>query len=244
MPPVTGQRAHVGIPEWLVSSRKDWLRPDIIAGLTAAAVVIPKSMAYTSIAGLPLQVGLYTAFLPMILYAFLGTSRVLSVSTTSTIAILTATQLGEVAQNGDSSTLSGATATLTLLVGAMLVVACFLRLGFVANFISQPVLIGFKAAIGVVIVLDQIPKLLGTHIHKGTFLQNLISTVGSVPETRLITLAIGVCTILRLIGSEHATSKVRAPRIAVAAGIGGTYFLSWSARGVDLVGHIPRGLPA
>jgi high affinity sulfate transporter 1 len=244
MPSITQRPAYFGIPNWLVSYRKDWLRPDIIAGLTAAAVVIPKSMAYTSIAGLPLQVGLYTAFLPMILYAFLGTSRVLSVSTTSTIAILTATQLGEVAQNGDSSTLLGATATLTLLVGAMLVVACFLRLGFVANFISQPVLIGFKAGIGVVIVLDQIPKLLGTHIHKGTFLQNLISTVRSVPETRLITLAIGVCTILLLIGIEHFTPKVPAPLIAVAAGIGGAYFLSWSARGVDLVGHIPRGLPA
>src|ERR1700745_3614763 len=101
MPPVTGQRAHVGIPEWLLSYRKDWLRPDIIAGLTAGAVVIPKSMAYTSIAGLPLQVGLYTAFLPMVIYAFLGTSRVLSVSTTTTIAILTAVQLGEVARGGD-----------------------------------------------------------------------------------------------------------------------------------------------
>src|SRR4030095_15066578 len=117
MPSGTELRAYLGIPSWLVSYRKDWLAPDIIAGLTAAAVVIPKSMAYTSIAGLPLQVGLYTAFLPMILYAFLGTSRVLSVSTTSTIAILTATQLGEVVPNGDAESLLKATATLTLLVG-------------------------------------------------------------------------------------------------------------------------------
>src|SRR5262250_2525151 len=80
--------------EWLRGYQNDWLRPDVIAGLTAAAVVIPKAMAYATIAGLPVQVGLYTAFLPMIIYAFLGTSRVLSVSTTSTIAILTAAQLG------------------------------------------------------------------------------------------------------------------------------------------------------
>src|SRR5262249_26591475 len=211
MPPVTQQRGYFGISYWLVAYRKDWLRPDIIAGLTAAAVVIPKSMAYSSIAGLPLQVGLYTAFLPMIIYAFLGTSRILSVSTTTTIAILTAAQLTEVVPNGGADSLLSATATLTVLVGAMLVLACFLRLGFVANFISQPVLIGFKAGIGVVIVLDQIPKLLGVHITKGTFLQNLLSTIHSVPETKPVTLAVGVCMILLLIGIEHFAPKAPAP---------------------------------
>jgi len=244
MPPATGQRAYFGIPEWLLSYRKDWLRPDIIAGLTAAAVVIPKSMAYTSIAGLPLQVGLYTAFLPMVIYAFLGTSRVLSVSTTTTIAILTAAQLETVVSNGNADSLSRAAASLTVLVGAMLALACFLRLGFVANFISHPVLIGFKAGIGVVIILDQIPKLLGLHIAKGTFLQNLLSTIQSIPETKLITLAVGVCMILILIGVEHFAPKAPAPLIAVAAGIGGAYFLQLGTRGVDLVGHIPRGLPS
>jgi high affinity sulfate transporter 1 len=244
MPPPTEQRAHFGIPDWLVSYQKGWWRPDIIAGLTAAAVVIPKSMAYTSIAGLPLQVGLYTAFLPMVIYAFLGTSRVLSVSTTTTIAILTAAQLGAVASNGDVDSLLRAAATLTVMVGAMLVVARLLRLGFVANFISEPVLIGFKAGIGVVIILDQVPKLLGIHIAKGTFLQNLLSTIRSVPETKLITLAVGVCMILILVGVEHFAPKAPAPLLAVAAGIGGAYFLHLGMRGVDLVGHIPRGLPS
>src|SRR5215469_8632465 len=240
----TKQSAVFGIPDWLTSYRKDWLRPDIIAGVTAAAVVIPKSMAYTSIAGLPLQVGLYTAFVPMVIYAFLGTSRVLSVSTTTTIAILTAAQLGAVVSNGDAASLLTAAATLTVLVGAMLVLACVLRLGFVANFISEPVLIGFKAGIGVVIILDQIPKLLGIHIAKGTFLQNVLSTIRNVPETKLITLAVGVCMILILVGMEHFAPKAPAPLIAVAAGIGGAYFLQLGTRGVDLVGHIPRGLPS
>src|SRR5215469_878462 len=109
MPSTTEPKTHFGIPDWLVSYRKDWLRPDIIAGLTAAAVVIPKSMAYASIAGLPVQVGLYTAFLPMVIYAFLGTSRVLSVSTTTTIAILTAAALGETVKNGATDSLLSAT---------------------------------------------------------------------------------------------------------------------------------------
>ena len=241
----TAQPTRSGIiPEWLASYRKDWFRPDLIAGLTAAAVVIPKSMAYTSIAGLPLEVGLYTAFLPMAIYAFLGTSRVLSVSTTTTIAILTATQLDSVVSNGDTNALLTAAATLTTLVGAMLVLACFLRLGFVANFISEPVLIGFKAGIGVVIILDQIPKLLGVHFAKGTFLQNLLATMRSVPETRPITLALAVCMILILVGVERFAPKAPAPLLAVAAGIGGAYFLQLGTRGVDLVGHIPTGLPA
>src|SRR5271165_4412351 len=188
---------------WLTSYRKEWLRPDVIAGLTTAAVVIPKAMAYATIAGLPVQVGLYTAFLPMVIYAVLGTSRVLSVSTTTTLAILAAAELGQVVPGGDAASLLTASATLTLLVGAMLVLASVLRLGFVANFISEPVLIGFKAGIGVVIVLDQIPKILGVHFARGTFVQNLIATVHSVPKTSLVTLAVGVFMIALLVVMEH-----------------------------------------
>src|SRR5579862_5453758 len=99
--------------DWTRNYQKDWLRPDIIAGLTAAAVVIPKAMAYATIAGLPVQVGLYTAFLPMIIYAVFGTSRVLSVSTSTTLAILTAAQLSEVVPTGSAETLLRVSATLT-----------------------------------------------------------------------------------------------------------------------------------
>src|SRR5580704_10996473 len=103
------------MPNWVPSYRKEWLRPDLVAGLTTAAVVIPKAMAYATIAGLPVQVGLYTAFLPMVIYAVLGTSRVLSVSTTTTLAILAAAELGEVVPHGDPVSLMAASATLTLL---------------------------------------------------------------------------------------------------------------------------------
>ena len=138
MPTVIEPRSHFDIPDWLVSYHNDWLRPDIVAGLTAAAVVIPKSMAYASIASLPVQVRLYTAFLPMIIYALLGTSGVLSVSTTTTLAILAASRLVEVVSNGSTDSLVTAGATLTILVGVILTLAFLLKLGFVANFISQP----------------------------------------------------------------------------------------------------------
>src|SRR5215813_7029845 len=162
-------RVNPVLPDWLTSYRREWLRPDVIGGLTTAAVVIPKAMAYATIAGLPVQMGLYTAFVPMIIYAVLGTSRPLSVSTTTTIAILTASNLGQVVPGGEATDLIRASATLTLLVGAILDLASVLRLGFVANFISEPVLVGFKAGIGLVIVLDQVPKILGIHFAKGSF---------------------------------------------------------------------------
>jgi len=239
----TKPHVYFGIPDWLVSYRKEWLRPDVVAGLTTAAVVIPKSMAYATIAGLSVQVGLYTALIPPVIYALLGTSRILSISTTTTIAILTAAELNDVVPGNDPAALVTAAATLTVLVGAILVLASILRLGFVANFISEPVLTGFKAGIGVVIVLDQIPKLLGTHFAKGTFLQNLLATIRSIPETKLITFAVGISMIVLLIAIARLAPKVPAPLVALAVGIGAAYLFNLSARGVELVGHIPQGLP-
>jgi MFS superfamily sulfate permease-like transporter len=141
----------VPILGWLPNYPRGWLRLDLVAGLTAAAVVIPQAMAYASLAGLPVEVGLYTALVPMFVYALLGTSRLLSVSATSTIAMLTATALGTVVQSSNPYDYVVPAATLAFLVGVFLALAAVLRLGFIANFISIPVLTGFKAGIGVVI---------------------------------------------------------------------------------------------
>jgi sulfate permease, SulP family len=230
--------------EWLSGYGREWLRADVVAGLTTAAVVIPKAMAYATIAGLPVQVGLYTAFLPMVIYALLGTSRALSVSTTTTLAILAGADLAHAAGGGDPASLLRASATLTLLVGGILVLGSLLKLGFVASFISEPVLIGFKAGIGLVIVLDQVPKILGLHFHKGSFLQNLLSILRGLPETSTPTLLVGIATIAILVGLERFVPRVPAPLIAVAAGIAGMWLLRLESFGVHTVGQIPRGLPA
>jgi high affinity sulfate transporter 1 len=231
-------------PGWLVGYRKDWLRPDLVAGLTAAAIVIPKAMAYATIAGLPVEIGLYTAFVPMLVYAVLGGSSILSVSTTTTLAILVGANLAEVTGGSDPTALLRALSTLTLLVGAILVAASILRLGFMANFISEPVLIGFKAGIGVVIVLDQVPKLLGVHVPRLPFFRKLLATLAHVPETSGPTLAVAIFTIAVLVLLERFARRVPAPLIAVAAGIAGARLLGLDAHGVELVGHIPTGLPA
>jgi len=232
------------ILEWAAGYRPDWLGLDVVAGLTAAAVVIPKAMAYATIAGLPVQVGLYTALVPMVVYALLGTSRPLSVSTTTTIAILAGAELAKVAPGGDAATLIRTTATLTLLVGGILVAASVLRLGFVADFISEPVLIGFKAGIGLVIVLDQLPKLLGVHIHKAGFFHNLLETVRAIPHASVPTLTIGLSTILLLVAIEHWIPRAPAPLIAIAAGIAAVSLLGLGSHGVETIGQVPSGLPS
>jgi high affinity sulfate transporter 1 len=223
---------------------KPALRLDIVAGLTAAAVVLPKAMAYATVAGLPVAVGLYTAFVPMVVYALLGSSRVLSVSSTTTLAILAGTQLGLVVPDGDPAKLVTATATLAALVGAMLIAARLLNLGFVANFISTPVLTGFKAGIGLVIVLDQVPKLLGIHIDKAGFFRDVVSVAQHVPDTSLLTLAVAVATFAVLIGMEKLWPHSPAPLVAVGGGIAASWFFGLKAMGVSTVGLIPQGFPA
>jgi len=219
-------------------------RFDLVAGLTASAVVLPMAMAYATVAGLPVAVGLYTALVPMVVYALLGSSRVLSVSTTSTLAILTGTQLALAVPDADPVKLVAATAALTVLVGAMLLLAALLRLGFVANFISTPVLTGFKAGIGLVIVLGQVPKLLGIQITKAGFFADLVSIVQHVPATSLMTLAIGAATFIVLIGMGRLWPHSPAPLVAVGGGIAVSWLFNLQAHGVSTVGLIPKGLPA
>src|SRR5512135_3604374 len=220
------------------------LRFDVIAGLTAAAVVLPKAMAYATVAGLPVAVGLYTAFVPMALYALLGTSRVLSVSSTATLAILAGTQLATAVPDGDPARLITATATLTVLVGLLLLLARLMRLGILADFISAPVLTGFKAGIGLVIVLDQLPKLLGVHIEKHGFFRDIVSIAQHLPEASLVTLAVAAATFAILIGMERLWPHSPAPLVAVGGAIAASWLLGLHAMGVSIVGTIPQGFPA
>lgn len=230
-------------PEWAREYRLGYLRSDLIAGLSAAAVVIPMSLAYATLAGLPVQAGLYTAVAPMLIYAWLGTSRPLSLSTTATIAILTGTALTPLIQTHDSSELAGITAALSFMVGTMLLLAGTLRLGFIADFLSAPVLVGYQAGMGVVIVLDQIPKLLGTNIIKGNFLHNVVATVSSLPDASLATLLCSGVVLLIILASQRLTPRVPAPLVAVGLGITAMSLFELQRYGVATVGNVPIGFP-
>lgn len=232
------------ILEWLPRYRSDWLSSDLIAGLTASAVVIPKAMAYATIAGLPVEVGLYVAFLPMLVYVFMGTSRVLSVSSTSTIAILVAAELSLVTGVVGSREVLAVAAMLAFLSGVFLFLAGLLHLGFIANFISTPVLTGFKSGIGLVIILDQVPKLLGIHIDKAGFFRDILSILYHVPETVPATFFLSVFMIALLIFFKHSIPKAPGPLFAVITGILLSFTLGLDPWGVELIGEVQAGLPA
>jgi len=220
------------------------MKADVPAGLTAAAVVIPKAMAYATIAGLPVQVGLYTAIIPMVVYSFLGTSRPLSVSTTTTIAILTGAELGRVAPGGGAAELIAASATLAILVGALLLAAGALRLGFIGNFISESVLTGFKAGIGVVIVLDQLPKLLGVHIDKAGFFRDLFSIGAHLPDASLATVALAAGLLALVFALERFAPWSAPPLVAIALAIAASAALGLRDAGVATIGAVPQDLPS
>jgi len=223
---------------------REWLRADVVAGLAATAVIVPKALAYATIAGLPVQIGLYTAFVPMVIYALLGTSRPLSVSTTTTIAILTASALALAAPGGSSAQLALAAATLSVMVGLVLVLASVLRLGFVANFISEPVLTGFKSGIGLVIVVDQLPKLLGIHFEKAGFFRDLLALVQHLPQSSMVTVLLSVGIVALIFGLEKFLPKAPAPLLAVGVAILLSALLGLQSAGVEMVGEVPRGLPS
>ena len=229
---------------WLRSYQPGWLQGDAVAGLTAAAVVVPQAMAYAAIAGLPLVAGLYTALVPLMVYAVMGTSRPLSVTTTSTIAILTAAALHQVAPNGSDAVLIATAGMLACLVGGILLVASVLRLGIVASFISEPVLIGFKAGVGLTIIVDQLPKLLGVHFPDGHFFPNLVSLLDHLPQASGPTLLLALAMLALQLGLQRFLPRLPAALLTVAAGIAVSGFAGLSRFGIELVGAVKGGLPA
>jgi len=232
----------VWTPAWLKAYSGASLRDDAVAGVTAAAVVVPIAMAHATIAGLPVQAGLCTIIAPMVAYAFLGTSRPLSVSTTSTIAVLVAAATAHVAAGADAVQASAIASSLALMAGAMLVFASLARLGFVANFISQPVLTGFKAGIGMVIVVDQIPKLIGVHIHKAGFFRDVLAIAEASPGASAATVAVGVSVMVMIVAGRQWKPHVPWALIAIVLAIGAAAAFGLPAAGVETAGELHGGL--
>jgi SulP family sulfate permease len=242
----SGIKKYIPILGWLPIYQSGWLRIDLVAGLTAAAVVIPQAMAYATIAGMPVEVGLYVALMPMFVYALLGTSRRLSVSSTSAISIFTGTALvGVVGSGGNPSDYIIPAATLAFLVGVFMLLAALLRLGFLADFISQPVLTGLMAGIGVVIIVSQLGKVLGLTIPNGlSILETLRTIFTSLGQISWPTVLLSAFMLAVLIFLPRFVPRIPAALVAVASGIALSAFFSLSQLGISLVGDIPAGLPS
>jgi sulfate permease, SulP family len=231
------------VARWLARYQLSWLRWDLLAGLTAAAVVLPQALAYASLAGLPVQVGLYVALVPMLVYALLGTSRPLSVSSTSTISILTAGALAEVGAATDPGRAAATASLLALLVGGILAVAGLLRLGNLADFISTPVLAGFKAGMGLVIAASQLGKVLGVPVEGDDFFAKVWSALQQLGDAdpATVTLALGALAVL--LALRRWAPMVPGPLVVVVLGIALVSLTDLGQRGVALVGPVSGGLP-
>jgi sulfate permease, SulP family len=227
----------------LVRYRWDWLRWDLLAGLTTAAVVIPQAVAYASLAGLPVEVGLYVAIVPMAAYALVGSSRPLSVSSTSTISILTAGALVEAGADGDPGRAVATASLLALLVGGLLAAAGLLRLGFLADFISSPVLAGFKAGMGLYIAASQLGKVLGVSVEGDSFFAKMWSALGQLGDANPATVALALGGLAALLALHRWAPKVPGPLVVVVLGIALVASTDLEGRGVALVGPVNGGSP-
>jgi MFS superfamily sulfate permease-like transporter len=196
---------------WLRGYHRTWLSGDVIAGATAAAVVIPQAMGYATVAGLPVEIGLYTCIFPMIVYALLGESRRLSFITTSTIVALTGLALTTAGVDGSAEAVPTA-ATLTLMVGVRLFLFRLIRLGWIVEAVSEAVVAGLTFGVGLTIIADQLPKLLGIESAEGGgFFEDTRHALSNLGEAVSTTVVISVMTIAGLLALKRWAPKVPGP---------------------------------
>ncbi|MFL5683063.1 MAG: SulP family inorganic anion transporter [Chloroflexota bacterium] len=218
---------------------------DVIAGATLAALAIPEVMGYTKIAGMPVVTGLYTLLLPVLMFAILGSSRHLVVGADSATAAILATGLvatGAVAGTPEYTALAGLAA---LMCGAVLLLARVLKLGFIANFLSRSVLIGFLTGVGIQVAMGQVAGMFGVSDGSGTTLEKFANSLRAIAagDTSYATLAVSLAVLATIIGLGYVNKKVPGALIAVVGAIGLSYFLDLAADGVTTLGPIQGGLP-
>jgi SulP family sulfate permease len=228
---------------WWRGYRPGWLRGDLVAGLTVWAVLVPEALAYASIAGVPAVVGLYAAVPALVLYGLIGSSRHLVVGPMSATAVLSASTVAVFAA-GDSDRFVALTTALALVTGLIAVVAWLLRLGFLASFISEPVLKGFIVGLALTIIASQLPKLLGVEKGEGDFFAQLAHLLGELGETNGWALAVGLACLAIVLGLKRWLPVVPGSLVAATVGILTVAIFHLDDRGVAIVGHIDAGLPS
>ena len=243
---------------WGRQYNRTTLTSDLVAALIVTIMLIPQSLAYALLAGLPPEVGLYASVAPLVLYAVFGTSRVLAVGPVAVVSLMTAAAVGEHAALGIHSYWAIAI-TLAFMSGAMLLLMGLLRLGFLANFLSHPVISGFISASGLLIAASQLKTLMGVKAEGHNFVELVQALAMQIPNTHVLTLTIGVLATAFLFWVRKGLkplllgwglSATAADRVAKAGPVAaivlttvGTWYFQWDAQGLKIVGAVPQGLP-
>src|SRR6201998_1591340 len=235
------RRIAPGLAKLLVYRRSD-LSHDLIAGLSVAAVALPVGVAYAQLAGFNPAVGLYSTILPLLAYAIFGTSRQLIVGPDAATCALVVAAVAPLA-SGDQNLYESLSVTLALLAGVLCIVASFLKLGALADFLSKPILVGFLNGIALSIILGQIGKVFGYPISAGGIIPRLIEFVSKLGLTHVPTLAVGVGAFIILLVTPRIFKQVPAALVVMILAAIAVRLLDLEQRGVKSVGEVPAGLP-
>jgi high affinity sulfate transporter 1 len=222
--------------------QRSWLPGDLVAGLTVAAYLVPQVMAYSTLAGLPPVAGLWAILAPLALYAVIGSSRQLSVGPESTTALMTATVVAPLAA-GDPARYAGLAAALAIAVGLLFLLAFAARLGFAADLLSKPILVGYLAGVACIMIVSQLGKLTGVPVGGDSFVGHLVSFVRHLPELHPATLLFGTAVLAFLLVGQWRFPALPVPLLAVLLATAAVVVFDLERYGISVVGPIPRGLP-
>jgi high affinity sulfate transporter 1 len=233
---------YVPILTWLPAYNRASLVPDAVAALTVWALLVPEAMAYATIAGVPVEAGLYAAIPALFLYPIFGTSRQLIVGPDSTVAILSALIIAPLADGGSEEFIA-LTAALAILVGIIMIAAGLARMGWVSQFLAKPVLSGFIIGLSMIVVIGQVPKLIGVDSGGDNFWQESWDFISSIDDTHLETAIVGAGALAFLFTFPRFVPKAPVALITVFIGIVVSAALNLGDDGVSIVGEVPSGLP-
>lgn len=236
-------RGLVPIVGWLRSYDRRWLRGDLIAGVTVAALIVPKNLGYAAIAGIPVQNGLYAAAAGALLYGVFGTCRQISMGPSSGLAAVAASTV-VAAGLTDEADVASFVAGLTLASGLLFLVLAVLRMGWIAQFLSRAVVTGFLFGAAIDVVIGELPKLTGTDVSGSNPFEELRSWFGSLDDTNGVTLAVGSVALLVVFGLRVVAPRVPGALVLLVGGLLASYLFDLGDHGVALVGDVPRGLPS
>nr|WP_297782430.1 solute carrier family 26 protein [uncultured Allomuricauda sp.] len=229
---------------WISNYNRSLLYGDLIAGITVGIMLVPQGMAYAMIAGMPPIYGLYAALVPQFVYAITGTSRQLAVGPVAMDSLLVAAGIGAM-QLANTEDYIAAVLFLTLLIGLFQFLLGVLKMGFFVNFLSKPVINGFTSAAAILIGLGQLKHILGVDLPQSGKIYVLLGSIfGSFDQVNLLTLGMGVLVMLLIIGLKKINKKLPIPLLVVIVGILAVVFLGLEAKGIKVVGEIPKGLPS
>ena len=218
------------------------LRTDAIVAITVVAVMVPSAMAMGDLAGVTPVAGLYVAIAAMVMYALFGTSRQVIMGPEATAAIMTATAIAPLAGE-DAERYAALAATLAILVGVVALLGRVARLGFITDFLSKPVLVGYLLGATLIVIASQLGKIFGISLESDKFFQQIIELISRLDETHLLTLAIGVTSMVALLALRRFLPKIPGPLIVVVVAIILSAVRGWADKGVAVVGEVPAGLP-